>query len=126
MRTRNKSHRKVILRDLMIFQVKLVVDNLKGLAVMQLAFVAAAIDILFPGEHPGHRFYGLLRVSERFDAWLNLNGPSADAESDADGLFGRSRAGSDSFLGKLEGLVRGDEYDSAENRGARSAASQAQ
>jgi len=119
MHARSKSHRKVILRDLIIFQIKLGVDNMKGLVVMQLAFVAAAIDILFPGEHPGHRFYGLLRVSERFDLWLNLNGPSADAEDDADGLFGRSRAGSNSFLGKLEGLVRGEEYDSAQSRASR-------
>jgi hypothetical protein len=115
MRTR-KSHTSVILRDLAIFQVKLAIDNLKGLAVMQCAIIAAAIDIFFPGEHPGHRFYGLLRVSERFDMWLNLNGPAVDAQEDADGLFGRSRAGSNSFLGKLEGLVRGDDYDSPTGR----------
>jgi hypothetical protein len=109
----------------MIFQIKLMIDNLKGLGVMQLAFVAAALDIFFPGEHPGHRFYGLLRVSERFDLWLNLNGPSADAEDDADGLFGRSRAGSNSFLGKLEGMVRGDDYDSMRKPAASGATSRA-
>jgi hypothetical protein len=110
-RQRGQTHKSVIMRDLVVFLIKLGIDNLKGLAVIQLAILAAAIDIVAPGERPGHRFYGLLRLSERFDLWLNLYGPASGAEDDEDGLFGRSRAGSNSLLGKLEGIVRGDDFD---------------
>ena len=48
-----------------------------------------------------------MRVSERLDLWLNLHGTAEGAESDADGLFGRSEAGSDTMLGRLDQPVRG-------------------
>ena len=41
-------------------------------------------------------------MSERFDLWLNLHGAALRAESDEDGLFGVSEAGSNTLLGKLE------------------------
>ena len=52
-------------------------------------------------------FYRVLRISERFDLWLNLHGAAELAETDPDGLFGVSEAGSDSLLGALEQMTRG-------------------
>lgn len=104
-----RESRKVVLRDLVIFQTKLLIDGVKGLALAQLAVAAAAVDILFPGQEPGRYFYRVLRWSERFDLWLNLYGPAAAADAAADGLFGASRAGADTLLGKLEAWVRGED-----------------
>ena len=58
-----------------------------------------------------------MRVSERFDLWLNLHGATEGAEEDVDGLFGGSEAGSDTLLGQIEQMVRGgDEPPAGRNR----------
>ena len=98
--------RWVLIRDLLIFQLKLALDGLKSVALFQLSTVAALLDVFFFWNRSPRLFYRVLRISEHFDLWLNLYGPSADAERTADGLFGASEAGSDSLLGELESLVR--------------------
>ena len=67
---------------------------------------AALFDLLFGRPGRPLLFYSVLRLSERFDLWLNVYGAADKAEMDEDGLFGASRAGSDSMLGKLEEIVR--------------------
>ena len=101
--------KKVILRDLFIFQVKLVMDGLKDIVLSPVAIAAAAADMLWPGERTGHRFYAVMMVGERFDRWLNLFGAAGHAAADRDGLFGASRAGSVSMLGRLVAIVLGHE-----------------
>ena len=97
---------RVLLRDFIVFQMKLAIDGLKGLAMWQLAIVAFVWDLLFGGENKGRMFYKVLSLAERFDLWLNLYGASTRAQASGDGLFGASRAGSNSMLGKLEQMVR--------------------
>ncbi len=99
--------RWVILRDLVIFQVKLALDGLKDLVFMPISIVAAAVDLLLPDDEPGRRFYAVLRLGERFDRWLSLFGAAQKANALDDGLFGASRAGSGTLLGRLEEIVIG-------------------
>lgn len=101
--------RWVILRDLGIFQVKLVLDGAKDIVLGPVALVAAALDLLWPGHRPGHRFYAVMRVGERYDRWLSLFAAADKATATEDGLFGASRAGSASMLGRLEEIVIGRE-----------------
>ncbi len=106
-------------RDLIIFLVKLAIDGLKDLTLMNLAIGAAILDVLAGGGKRPRLFYSVLRLSERFDLWLNLNGAVEKMESGEagdDGLFGASTAGSDSLLGQIEQLVRGGDVP----RGSRS------
>src|SRR5690606_29292457 len=105
---------RVLLRDLLIFQLKLLLDGLKDVVVFWMAIGATAPDMLFPGETRGHRFYGVMRSAERFDQWLNLYGAAAHAGENEEGLFGESKAGADSMLGRLEEIIIGRrETDSA-------------
>ena len=97
--------RWVIIRDLAIFQIKLFLDGLKDIVLAPASLIAAALGILFGGKRRGRLFYLVLRIGERFDLWLNLFGASERA--DVDGLFGGSKAGTDSYLGQLEQSVRG-------------------
>ncbi len=97
--------RWVIVRDLAIFQLKLFLDGLVDLVLSPLAIAAACVEILLVGRRRGRLFYAVLRIGERADLWLNLYGASRTA--DADGLFGGSRAGSDTLLGELEQRIRG-------------------
>jgi hypothetical protein len=99
--------RKVVLRDLLIFQLKLALDGVKDMVLSPLAIGATVLDFFAgPGPH-GPRLYGVLRLGERFDLWLNLYGAAEAAGRSPEGLFGASRAGSDTLLGRLEEWSRG-------------------
>jgi hypothetical protein len=93
------------MRDLGLFQLKLAMDGLIDLTLAPLSIAAALVEIFFGGERRGRLFYAILRFGERADLWLNLYGASRRA--DADGLFGGSKAGSDTLLGEIEQIVRG-------------------
>jgi hypothetical protein len=114
--------RWVVMRDLLIFQVKLALDGLKDIVLMPLSLTAAAIDIFFPGPRLGHRFYAVITLGERFDGWLSLFGAANTADASRDGLFGASRAGSASMLGRLEAIVLGHDEPEEQPRRSRSAA----
>ena len=98
---------KVSVRDFAIFQLKLLIDGLKDGAVFTVSFVAFAVDLVFRRHGRRRFFYKVMRISEKLDLWLNLHGAAEGAESDSDGLFGQSKAGSDTMLGRIEQMVRG-------------------
>jgi hypothetical protein len=100
---------RVSVRDFAIFQIKLLIDGLKDGTVLTLSFVAFAVDLVFRRHGKRRFFYKVMRISERFDLWLNLHGAAEGAEGDADGLFGQSEAGSDTMLGQIEQIVRGSD-----------------
>jgi hypothetical protein len=112
--TRINRTRWVILRDLLIFQLKLLLDGAKDLVLAPVSLVAAALDVLWPGARPGHRFYAVMRAGERYDRWLSLFSAADKASALEDGLFGASRAGTASMLGRLEQIVIGAEEPAAE------------
>lgn len=112
----SKEQRKVVLRDLMIFQLKLMLDSAKDIVLSPLAIIAAAADILFPTERTGKRFYMVMRIGERFDQYLSLFGAAENADAGDGGLFGASRAGSATMLGKLESIVLGHDESEEEHR----------
>ncbi|HEX6132862.1 MAG TPA: hypothetical protein VFZ24_02690 [Longimicrobiales bacterium] len=114
--------KSVLVRDLIIFQIKLVLDGLKDLALSPVSIGAALLDIVSPGPRPGHRFYAVMTLGERFDRWLNLFGASERADASDDGLFGRSRAGSNALIGWLEELVLGRKESEEQETGKRTAA----
>lgn len=99
--------RTVIVRDLVIFQLKLFLDGVKDLILSPLSVLAAALDLFSPTEKRGKRLYAVLHLGERFDRWLNLFNVTERAAEHEEGLFGASRAGANSLLGKLEEMVLG-------------------
>lgn len=108
--------RWIILRDLLIFQVKLVLDGAKDIVLSPLSLAAAGLDVLFPGERPGRRFYAVMRMGEKYDRWLSLFAAADKANAFEDGLFGAGRAGSPSMLGRLEEIILGREEPATEPR----------
>jgi hypothetical protein len=113
---------RVVLRDLVIFQLKLLLDGVADVIVAQVAILAVVLDLVFPAERKGQRFYAVMARAERFDRWLSLYGSAEKADLDDDGLFGASPAGADTLLGRLEALVTGrwevDEQGEAPNPAA--------
>ena len=105
----SRHQKRVVIRDLAIFQAKLFLDGIKDVVLMPASIVAAGLDVVFPGPTPGRLFYRVLRAGERFDRWLSLFSAAERADAQHDGLFGASRAGADSLLGEIEKLVLGHE-----------------
>lgn len=106
---KRSSPNRVLFRDLLIFQVKLALDGIKDVVLAPASIVAAIIDMVVPGREPGRLFYTVMRAGERFDRWLSLYSASLHAAPGRDGLFGASRAGSDTLLGEIEAMVLGHE-----------------
>ena len=100
---------RVTFRDFLIFQAKLALDGLRDLIVFNLSIGAMVLDVIAGRGSRPRLFYSVVRMSERWDLWLNMHGVIEDLESrdTDDGLFGASDAGSDTFLGKVERSVRG-------------------
>ena len=99
----------VLARDALLFGVKLLIDGLKDVLLIQAAILAFCVDMILMltvGVRRGF-FYRVLELGERFDLWLNLFRPASHAANNPDGLFGESRAGDATFLGEMEELVRG-------------------
>jgi hypothetical protein len=101
--------RGVTVRDFLIFQLKLFLDGIKDFAAMWLSLFAIIVDFIAGRGKRPRLFYSVVRASERWDRWINLHSVIEEMdESDTDdGLFGASRAGDDTFVGKIEQLVRG-------------------
>ena len=118
-RTMVMATRGVTLRDFLIFQLKLWLDGFKDVAVIGLSAGAMILDFIAGRGRRPRLFYSVVRLSERFDLWLNLNGAMERLESGdvEDGLFGASDAGDDTLLGQIEELVRGGD----EPRGSKKA-----
>ena len=103
----SRATRLVTTRDFLIFQLKLVMDGTKDVIVFWLALGAFVIDIIRGGGKKRRVFYTVLRLSERFDLWLNLHRVAQKLDESEDGLFGASKAGSDTLVGQMEQMVRG-------------------
>lgn len=105
LRTRLDQPRRVLVRDFVIFELKLLLDQAKGLIISQVAIVAFIIDMLRPGGRNFKAFYKVMDIGERLDMWLSLYGASRHAAEDPEGLMGESREGSPTMLGQLEHIV---------------------
>ena len=91
-----------VVRDLLEFQFKLVVDGLKDLTLAQVALGAALLDLIRRDGSPGRRFYGIIRLSHRFDRWLDLHAAAERAPEDTPDLIPSASRSVDDVLEGLE------------------------
>lgn len=73
------------MRDVAVFQVKLLFDGLRDLLLVPISLGAGLISLLSAGRKPGSEFYDLLRFGRRSERWINLfgaakhyHGPASD------------------------------------------------
>lgn len=95
--------RGVLVRDLILFQLKLWLDGLKDIVLSPLSIGGGLIDLIRSPTRPSF-FYTTLQWGERFDLWLNLYDASAKAESRSSGLVGDD--GDDTVTRPLEVWAR--------------------
>jgi hypothetical protein len=95
----------ILLRDLALFYIKLFLDGMKDVALVWMAGFAVLADLVIGGPRRGRYFYAVMKLGERMDLWLNIYAPANRAALNPEGLFGESRAGDDSYMGKMEELI---------------------
>lgn len=57
----NRDDRWKFLRDVLVFQLKMFLDNVRDFALMPISLIAAIIDLIYRGEREGALFYRVLR-----------------------------------------------------------------
>jgi len=60
------------LRDVLVFQLKMLLDNIRDFALMPISLVAALIDLIFKGERQGTLFYQVLRWGARSEEMIDV------------------------------------------------------
>jgi hypothetical protein len=95
--------RWTLIRDVAVFQVKLLFDGFRDLLLLPVSLVAGILSLVRGGARPGPEFYELLRVGHRSERWINLfgaasrvHGPAADDDKfpieDVDKMVSRVEA----------------------------------
>ncbi len=87
-----------LIRDVLVFQLKVVTDGLRDLLLGPASLVAAILSLLGVGSRRGSLFYEVLRLGRRSERWINLFGAvEPPEEGDLPSL--------DSLVGEVERLV---------------------
>ena len=99
--------RGVVIRDFIVFQIKLAADGLKDVLAINLSIIAIVIDVLTGRGSRPRFFYGVVRLSERFEGWLDLHRvrgiPTYD---ETDTLSQIEAPDADELIDQFEGLVQ--------------------
>jgi hypothetical protein len=66
--------RRDMVRDVAVFQLKLLADGFRDLLLVPVSIAAALVALLKKGPKPGPEFYDLLRAGRRSEHWINLFG----------------------------------------------------
>ena len=114
-----------VLRDVVVFQLKLVVDGLRDLVLIPTAGFIGVYSALV-SRKPGEPFYRLMRAGHATERWIDLFGeayPQGEAE-DEDGLTTRERYGVrwkevESKLRDVEKSLESDDHGGAARDGAK-------
>lgn len=104
-----KTDRWMLIRDIAVFQMKLIVDGLRDLILLPISLGVGLYSLIKGGNEPGTEFYDLLRVGRRSEHWINLFGAAehAGAPGALDNLFPNDDI--DEMVSRLESFVV-DEY----------------
>ena len=96
----------MILRDFIVFQLKLAADGLRDVVAINLAIIAVVIDLVIGRGGKLGLFYGVVRLSKRFEGWLDLHRMKGITHDDGWGDRIQLPGGeADDLLDKFEDLV---------------------
>ncbi|MEQ8267345.1 MAG: hypothetical protein RH982_09115 [Parvibaculum sp.] len=97
--------RWVLLRDVAVFQGKLVLDSVKDILLSPVSLGAALFSLFNREEETGRQFYDVLHAARRFEDWINKYG---DADRVPPPGFAVKQEGEsiDTMVNRLEELVK--------------------
>lgn len=105
-----------MVRDAVVFQIKLVVDGIRDFVLIPVSLIATALSLLKPGGRSGSEFYEVVAFGRRTEKLINLFGVAdklgreePEAERDLD-----------SFVDDVEAYVRreaqGERFEAVRER----------
>jgi hypothetical protein len=89
------------LRDVLVFQFKMLLDNVRDFALMPVSLVAALIDLIFKGERQGSFFYQVLKWGAHSEEVINVY--SAIESQERPGVNPNYTV--DAVIARLEGVL---------------------
>lgn len=98
--------RWVLIRDVAVFQAKLLVDGLRDLVLVPLSLIAGIMSLASGKDGvPGTQFYRLLGVGKQSESWINLFGAMTNAPPDLEQPLPFPDTDMDQIVGKIEAFV---------------------
>ena len=78
---KDKQSRSTIVRDVLIFQVKLWLEGFKDIVLMPLSLGAAVVDLFFQRKSGEGVLYSVMRLGDRFERWVHLYAALEESEA---------------------------------------------
>jgi len=95
------------LRDVLVFQLKLILGNLQNFVLVPVSLVAAFLDLFIKGNREGEKFYKVMDWGRRTDEMINvysaIGGYHATSGENETAMYGNYTV--DALLGKVEGAI---------------------
>ena len=108
--TREPLDRRTLVRDVAVFQFKLIVDGLRDLVLVPVSLVAGIISFVNTrGGVPGSQFYDLLEVGKQSERWIDLFGAMRNAPPEIRNRVRFPEENMDQLLDRLETFVVDEE-----------------
>jgi hypothetical protein len=70
----NIPDRWTLIRDVAVFQVKLIFDGMRDVLLLPISLIAGLASLVKGGASPSSEFYDLLKIGRRSERWINLFG----------------------------------------------------
>lgn len=95
------------LRDVLVFQFKLILGNVQNFVLVPVSLVAAVLDLFIKGNREGEKFYKVMDWGRRTDEMINvysaIGGYHATSGENETAMYGNYTV--DALLGKVEGAI---------------------
>lgn len=91
--------RRSLVRDVAVFQLKLLLDAARDLVLSPVSLAAALLDFILSKHQPPRYFPAVLRLGERSEAWIDLWSAGRGAQSN-------EHVNVDAVLSHVEAVVR--------------------
>jgi hypothetical protein len=94
------------IRDVLVFQLKLVIGNIQNFVLVPVSLAAALADLIIKGEREGEKFYWIMQWGRRTDEMINvysaIGGYHASGEDEHPLVKNLSM---DALLAQVEGVI---------------------
>jgi hypothetical protein len=101
---------RVLIRDVAVFQAKLIVDGLRDFVLVPISLFAGLLSFVTGANgKPNSQFYSLLQVGKQSEQWIDLFGALRNAPADMQQHVRFPDANMDEILDNIEAFVVSEE-----------------
>ncbi len=101
---------KTLIRDVVVFQFKLIVDGLRDFVLVPISLAAGLLSFVSGKDgKPGAQFYQLLATGKQSEHWIDLFGALRNAPPDIDQPMPFPDGNMDEVLDNIEAFVINEE-----------------